>query len=224
MLRDQAIALRKQGKTYAEICSVLGTHIPKSTLSYWLRHIELSSSERERIRQLSLVRLEQSRMASLETKRRIRVERESRIHERNLHLYELMQTDRYAQKIALAMLYLGEGSKSDRSSLMFGNSNPDTVRLFLRLLRNTFDVDETRLRATVQCRADQCHEQLMVFWADIASIPLSQFYKPQIDPRTQNKPTKRSDYRGVCRIDYFSSEVDLELKCIAQRIQTVHNI
>ena len=40
----------------------------------------------------------------------------------------------------------------------------------------------------------------------------------KIDVRTLGKPTKKQDYKGVCRVDYFSAEIFIELKEIADLI------
>ena len=113
------------------------------------------------------------------------------------------------------MLYLGEGAKNQRGSLMFGNSDPFIISLFLYLLRYCYNIDESKFRCTLQCRADQNSRKLEKFWFQITKIPLSQFYKARIDPRTIGKPSKKLEYKGVCRIDYFSAEIFTELTQIA---------
>lgn len=123
-------------------------------------------------------------------------------------------------KIALAMLYLGEGAKRSRShgSLMIGNSDSKIIELFLRLLRHCYNIDESKFRCTLQCRADQNIRALEEFWFGITKIPRNQFYKAQIDPRTIGKKSEKPDYKGVCRIDYFSADILLELMQIPETI------
>ncbi len=89
----------------------------------------------------------------------------------------------------------------------------------MSLLRSAFIVDEGKFRVTVQCRADQDINVLTAFWSKCTKVPAPQFYKAQVDRRTINKPTKMPDYKGVCRIDYFSSDVDLELRHIAKELE-----
>ncbi|HLD21589.1 MAG TPA: hypothetical protein VJB65_01705 [Patescibacteria group bacterium] len=115
-------------------------------------------------------------------------------------------------KIALAMLYLGEGTKCQgRCTITFGNSNPIIIRLFLALLRKCYPIDESKFRCTIQCRADQNIENLTHYWTSVTNIPLHQFYKSRIDKRTIGKITMKPKYNGVCRIDYFSSAIYLDL-------------
>jgi len=52
----------------------------------------------------------------------------------------------------------------------------------------------------------------------ITKIPKSQFYKARIDKRTIDKPTKKVNYKGVCRIDYFSSDIRIELDQVIEVI------
>ena len=116
------------------------------------------------------------------------------------------------------MLYLGEGAKSSRGSVCFGNSDPFIISLFLNLVRKCYKVDEKKFRCTVLCRADQSVGNLEKFWLKITKIPKSQFYKTRIDARTIGKPTKKLDYKGVCVINYFSADIFLDLMQIPRTI------
>jgi len=96
------------------------------------------------------------------------------VDKRNNHLPFVLKNKNTA-KIALAMLYLGEGSKNPkRGSLMFGNSDPLVMSLFLDLLKYCYEIDESKFRCTLQCRADQNIEELEDFWSRVTRIPLSQ--------------------------------------------------
>ena len=86
------------------------------------------------------------------------------VGERVAHLSDEIQKKNTA-KIAFAMLYLGEGAKKTRGSLMFGNSDPLVIRLYLNLLRSCYRIDENKFRCTLQCRADQDVKKLEKFWS-----------------------------------------------------------
>lgn len=126
-----------------------------------------------------------------------------------------MIADKPVAKLVLATLFIGEGSKRTSSSLVFGNSNVYVIQLFLRLLRSCYIVDESRLHCTVQCRADQDQRHLVQFWSKATGIAERQFYKSRVDLRTIGKPSEYAEYKGVCRIDYFSAEVYNELRAIS---------
>lgn len=53
-LREKVQNLRKQGKTYSEIQKALKIPIPKSTLSFWCRHVNLPKGYYEKIRKLTV--------------------------------------------------------------------------------------------------------------------------------------------------------------------------
>ncbi len=217
-LRRQAVRLRKQGKTYSEIQNNLRMTIPKSTLSYWCCSIPLPLNYQRRIRDYNEFNLSKARKIALAV---IKVKRKKYlklITNRNEYLATALKNKDTA-KIALAILYLGEGAKNPkRGSLMFGNSDPFIISLFLRLLRYCYDVDESKFRCTLQCRADQNIKKLEKFWSQITKIPSARFYKARVDPRTVGKPSKKLDYKGVCRIDYFSAELFIEIRQIARII------
>lgn len=210
-IKSKVIALRQVGKTYTEIQQVLDEKISKSTLSYWCNGVVLSLSSKKRINKIILDNTVKSRVKALESNRIKRKDYLSNLRKSNIHLKEMIKNKDVA-KVALAMLYLGEGSKCQKGSLMFGNSDPQIISLFLHLLRNCYNIDEDKFRCTLQCRADQDIKTLEEYWSKVTKIPLNQFYKARIDPRTIGKPSKKKDYKGVCRIDYFSAQIYIELK------------
>ena len=134
----------------------------------------------------------------------------------NVEHLKKIKKDKNVAKIILAVLYLGEGGKSGRSSLMLGNSDPAIIRLFLALLRQNYSIDEGKFRCTVQCRADQDIPELEKFWSKITDIPPRNFYKARVDSRTIGKKSKKPSYKGVCRIDYFSADLFNEIKMIME--------
>lgn len=212
-LKSKAIMLRKKGKTCGEIKKIIAKPIPKSTLSHWFRNIVFPKMYWERMNKKIVKNIEKARARALIVNRMKREKYIEEVKDRVKHLSARLK-EKDVAKIALAMLFLGEGSKNRRGSLMFGNSDPMTICLFLHLLRSCYDIDESKFRCTVQCRADQNIKKLEKFWSLITKIPLLQFYKAKVDPRTIGKPSKNPDYKGVCRIDYFSGDIFMELKQI----------
>jgi hypothetical protein len=216
-LKPKVITLRKQGKTYGEIRKSLGLSIPKSTLSDWCSSIPLSPEQQELIRRLMRNASDRGRATAWAVNR---ARRAQYIEEVKKRVYPCAKqiNDKTTAKIALAMLYLGEGAKTVKGFLMFGNSNPSVIGLFLGLLRHCYKINESKFRCTLQCRADQDIKKLEKFWAHITKISPSQFYAARIDPRTVGKPSRNLDYKGVCRIDYFSGDIFMELKQIIEVI------
>lgn len=216
-LQQKVRTLRASGMTYAEIKGSLGKDIPKSTLSYWCRRVPLPPKYEEKIKELVINGASRGRAMALIVNKKKREAYLKSIKQSNLHIPNLLSNISVA-KLVLSILYITEGSKKQRGSLMLGNSDPLIIRLFLRLLRLCYVVDEKKLRCTLQCRADQKIKELEEFWSKITNIPLNQFYKARIDPRTIDRPSKKPDYKGVCRINYFSADVFNELVIICNLI------
>ncbi|HCR52581.1 TPA: hypothetical protein DIV48_02975 [Candidatus Kaiserbacteria bacterium] len=218
--QERAAQLRRKGKTYSEIKRLLKIDIPKSTLSYWCRNITLPRSYHVKVQKLNKLNFAKAQ----EISSRKRKERQQAFFEsldaQNKDLLHVFAADNRTRKIVLAVLYLAEGSKSSRGSLMFGNSDPAIVLMFVNLMRECYKLDERKFRCTLQCRADQDIKKLEKFWSETTRIPLSQFYGARVDKRTLGRVSEKREYKGVCRIDYFSSAVDLELKRIAQQVMT----
>lgn len=214
-LRAKATLLRKQNCTYKEINESLKTKISKSTLSYWFRNVVNSAEQKERIRTLNLKNLAAGRKICLAKRKEDRRKIIESLIQKNQHLGTIL-VDKEVSKIALGILYLAEGSKKRRGSLTFGNSDSGIISLFLHLMRTVFNIDESKFRCTVQTRADCNIEESEKFWHKITKIPKKQFYKTRIDPRTIGKKSHNQDYKGVCRIDYFSGSIFLELQEIGK--------
>jgi hypothetical protein len=213
-LRYKVRNLREQGLTYREIQGVLGKTVPKSTLSSWCIGIKLTSEQRKRINVLS--------DKNLVNAREIAAESQENRREKELNLaYEdavkLVSTIRMRDaKIALAMLYLGEGYKHPSySGLRLGSSAPDIVLLYIRLLKICFNKDPYDLKCIISHRADQDLDQLIVYWSALTKIPGANFYRSKPDPRTVNKPTKGLNYMGVATISCPSASQQRELAQIA---------
>ncbi|MFA5068312.1 MAG: hypothetical protein WC466_09830 [Candidatus Izemoplasmatales bacterium] len=211
ILKDKVISLRKKGKTYSEICGLLGVKISKSTLSEWCKNIPLPLGYKRKVREYNLFNLKKARIASIESATIRRKNKIQKLHKIYSNFPEIIR-DKNTAKIVLSVLYLGEGSKNPkRGSMVFGNSDVEVIRFFLHLLRYCYNIDESKFRCTIQCRADQDIQKLEKFWTEATNISLKQFYKARIDPRTIGKLSIKKGYKGVLRIDYFSAEILQEL-------------
>jgi len=212
--KDRAIALRRSGKTYTEIQETLKVNIPPSTLCIWFKQVNFSSQEKEKIFLHGKEKISNGSIKAKATKALKKENYMEKIRHENIFLKELLN-DKNVAKISLAILYLGEGSKHARGSLCLGNSDPNIIRLFLRLLRRCYSINEKKFRCTVQHRADQDAKILKSFWSEVTHIPLDQFYGYKPDRRTIGSPTQKVDYKGVCRIDYLSTAVYNEVRVIS---------
>lgn len=208
-LKPKILELRQQGLSYSQIKASLGVNIPQSTLSSWCSGVSLSPEAQAVLRKRMSGDPYRVAMVKLLAKERRQARRDV-IKNENMDLKMLLDENEVA-KVALVMLYLGEGSKTDKGCVYFANSNPGIIRLFLKMFLSVYQADISKFRITVQCRADQNTSELEEYWEAVIGIADIRFYKTKIDPRTVGIPTKKSNYMGVCRIDYFDAKIQLEL-------------
>lgn len=213
--RQKIRELRAQGYTYTEIQATLGQKIPKGTLSYICKTVVMPSAYSAKLKELNQKHLEGSRKKAL----LINANAQKKIIEEIYMQAEKIVPDRLTNtlaKIALAMLYLGEGSKrTSYRGLSLGSSDPKIIKTYIDLLDLCYDIPLDQLKARVQYRADQDIFYLQTYWSKVTGLPLTHFYKTSPDMRTIGKPTRKADYRGVCVISCGGTKIQLELQAIA---------
>ena len=213
VFRNRAIELRKAGKTYAEIKDLLKRDVPKATMSFWFRSIQLTPQGTKRLERYTKKSLKKAREASGISRKQKLLDRMHQKTLQNEFILKEFDSDA-ARRIALGILYMAEGKKVVGGSVTFGNSDPAIIQLFLNLFRKTFKLDEAKFRCTLQGRADHDIPKLEEFWSNVTKIPRKQFYTARIDPRSVGKISKKKEYKGVCRIDYISADLLCELMVI----------
>ena len=211
-LKAEAIKLRKAGKSYGEIASLLGVS-SKGTLSHWLSSVNLNKRATELIQRKKEKTLIMAQLAARKKNRELREVILQNIRENVRVIKARLENNINSMKLALAFLYLGEGSKwRSHSGLQLGSSDPDIIELYLTLLDLCYKVDRKGLHCYICYRADQDVEKLKGFWSRKTKIPLKNFYQSSPDKRTIGKPTKNKDYKGVCVVSGGSANIQLELE------------
>ena len=114
-LKVDALKLRMAGKTYGEIRRVLGEPIPKSTLSYWFRGINLNELQQKRIQKQVYANIQKAQLKAQAVNRTNRERYIETVRARVHYLAEEIHKKGSA-KIELAMLYLGEGGKNSKDA------------------------------------------------------------------------------------------------------------
>lgn len=166
-LRADAVALRKEGRSYSEIQQAVG--VSTSTLSLWLRDVLLDDAARSRLEDRALAGRENAaaanrsrrQTAEARTIREARSQMPETIHDSDLFLVGLS-------------LYWAEGTKtkpwnpSERVCLI--NSDPDVIRVFLRWL-SLVGVARDQLTFRVAIHESGDVDAAELFWADVAEIP-----------------------------------------------------
>lgn len=214
LLKRRIRDLRSKGRTYAEIQAEVG-YIPKSSLAYICKNVDPGREYTARLKQINRANLLSARKLALEAKALSMVKKAEFARE---EAYRIVRSHKEVDrdKVALAILYLGEGRKSNSyKGLSLGGSDPTTLRIYLSLLEKCYKISKREVRAAVQYRADQSLDNLMQYWKQQLGLAPKQFYGTKPDPRTVGKPTKRLDYKGVCVVTCRGADIQVELAMIA---------
>lgn len=202
--REQAIKLRREGKTYAEILQTVP--VAKSTLSLWLRSVDLAQRQRQRITR---------KRRGAQAKGAL-VRKRNRLQEQLLSLETGIKdvgtlTEREAWLVGVA-LYWAEGSKQydyrPSTGIVFGNSDPGMLRFFLVWLRMQ-GVSDAELVYELYLHSSRKEEveKARRWWAKSLSLSLDSIdrvYFKQGNPKTRRH--NRGDlYHGLLRIKVKSS-------------------
>lgn len=210
--------MRRAGNTYSQIQGKLG-YISKGTLNSWLGNLELSEKSKEKLQRTQSAHLEKARKIAFTKIAEKREELLNRIKDGVAPLKSKVN-DNKTLKIALAFLYLGEGSKwKSHRGLQLGSSDPLLLNLYIKLLKQCYGIDKLSLQCYISYRADQNLESLKKFWSKQLSIPLKNFHNSKSDKRTIGKPTKNPGYKGVCIISGGSTKIQQELEFIPKIIE-----
>lgn len=203
-LREGAINLRREGLSYSEILRKIP--VAKSTLSLWLRSVELSKKQTQRLTEKKLLAIQkggQSRkkwrlattksikkQAYLEIKKKIK-----RIDARDLWLMGIM-------------LYWAEGSKDKEyrpgQSVIFSNSDPLMIKVFLKWLYICLQIPVEDIQLSIYIHENHKHniEKVKTFWSDATGFSIGRFdkiYYKKHKVKVYRRNTEEN-YHGLLRI------------------------
>lgn len=212
-LKNTAIKLRRTGASLRDVEKKL--NIPRSTLSYWFKDVILTAPQKTKLfknwqQALGKARVEavkwhnKQKEIRLETAKKSALETLGRLNLQNKDILE----------IALAMLYLGEGSKST-PELSLGNSNPLILKFFIKSLSLAFNFDCSKIHCELHLRADQDAMNIKKYWSRELDIPTENFTTVAFDPRTKGSKTY-SYYKGVCVLRCGSAAIQRKLMFLAE--------
>ncbi|MCL5090887.1 MAG: helix-turn-helix domain-containing protein [Patescibacteria group bacterium] len=194
--RQEAIKLRKQGRTYSEIKKELG--IPKSTLSDWLSGFYLTD---EQIR-LVQKRTQKNKELAIERYRiTMRLKRETRLQE----IYEIQKKislplSERELKIAGLFLYWGEGKKSLESSVSVSNTDPQILLFVLYWLTKIMKVPKLKIKVYLHLYDDMDIQKELNYWSQLLKISLSQFNNPYIKKSKREDIDQKGFGHGTCSL------------------------
>ncbi len=192
--KDEVVKLRKQGTSIGVINKKYG--IPKSTLSGWFRKIKLNKLQKERIYKAASIKMDNAcKKAVLWHNKQKEMRLAHAKEDAYLTLNNLDINDKNILELALSFLYLGEGAKSNVTSM--GNSNPKILKFLINSVDKLYGIKPKDIKCDIHIRSDQNGEELNKYWSDTLNIPIENFGKFSIDKRTAKSNTYEH-YKGVC--------------------------
>ncbi len=186
-LKNEAIALRKKGKSYNDIKKMLKIK-SKGTISNWFKDIELSKKSLELLSKNNKLAYRRGLFTANENRKiRIKDENEKAYFEGQ----SLIQSISPKEILLIgAVLYWGEGTKSEKGSvsLSFSNSDPLMISIYMKFVREILKVPEERIRAGIHIYPSISKDKAKKFWSKITKLPEDRFYIiTQTSRASQNK-------------------------------------
>lgn len=210
VLKKRAIKLRRNGYLYAEIGRELG--IAKSTAHLWTSGTSLDAKQSEKIN-FKLRSSRQKKIEKLATiNRQRREQRDELLRKQAEEFVKLTKPNADINRLLCAVMFWCEGGKDTQSGIRFINSDPLMISTFLKLLRNSFSLDEMKFRALIHLHEYHDAQQQLKFWSKITRIPPSQFYRPYLKPNTVKNI--RDNYPGCISIRYSDNSLGRLLKMV----------
>lgn len=202
--KDEAIKLRRKGYSLKEIAEKL--YIAKSTASLWLNSIILSQKAQERLKKKEIL----GQYKSIQIRRNKNEQKKNELKQIVIKALSSIVFDSNLNKLLCSVLFWAEGGKYTDSNVDFINSDPIMVSTFMKLLRQSFMIDENKLRILVHVHEYHDEKDIKNFWSKITNVPLTQFNKSYLKANT--KKVIRHGYKGCVRIRYYDYKVARELR------------
>jgi len=194
--KAQAIKSRRKGLSIKDINKKFG--IPLSTLSGWLKDVELTNKQKEILKgkwEQALVNARVKAVLWHNEQKKLRLEKAEK--EAKEILCKINLDDKNILELTLALLYLGEGFKGEVTGI--GNSDPTVLKFFLAVLKQNYNININNIACELHLRADQNADEIKEFWARELRISTSNFKRVYFDKRTIGSKTY-PHYKGVCVI------------------------
>jgi transcriptional regulator with XRE-family HTH domain len=202
----QAELLRGAGKSLKEIATALG--IAKSTASYWLTGQANKGAFGEMTRNEWLAKM---RVKSLIVRRQRSNDRQTTRTKVAVEEVKSFQPTLESKKAILSMLYWAEGAKSGSKLVNFANTDPLLIKLFVRLFRDCYQLDETKFRLRLHLHKYHNEHDAKEFWSTLTQIPIDKIGKIYWKKEPNSGKRYRQNFKGICFLRYNSVELQRQI-------------
>jgi transposase-like protein len=206
-VKEKAKEMRLAGKSISEICRATG--IAKSTCSIWMQKIPVTKEIQKRIDELQAAGTLKG-LAAIAARREM-AQRELDMEAANIWSRLSISDSKDFWQVCASLLFWCEGSKQ-LSNMVFSNSDPAMIKIYLGALRNGFKIDEKKFRIHLHLHEYHDVPKQIQYWSEITGIPAEQFSKPYIKPHTGKR--KRDNYPGCVSLRYGEAKLARKLSAI----------
>ncbi len=204
--KNIARKLRGKGLSLNEIKQKTG--FTKSSISLWVRDIELSKEQKNELSQKGY------RKEIIEKRRTTRLANEN--NRRQVIIDKAIKDIKNVSKKELWLigiaLYWGEGAKTLRSGVQFSNSDPAMVKIIMEFFKINCEVPIEKFRGHIHLHPHLNENKAKKYWHTISGIPLNQFYKTTKQQSRASKGKKDSLPFGTINIHICNTELFLKIK------------
>jgi hypothetical protein len=186
--------------------------LDKKTVSKLYNQTGLSANEIARKYNISVWRVI-SFMRRNRLKRRTPAETlKIQFYKKPLTFNKLRVLNNEQKKLLMAglMLYWAEGSKANKYTVDFANSDQKMVLIFLRMLRDVYQVSEDKFRVYIYCFSNQDVGKLIEFWSKKLDISKNKFTKPYIQKKINENKTGKMPF-GLIHIRYSDMKLHKQI-------------
>jgi predicted transcriptional regulator len=200
--RNEAIRLRKEeGLSIKKIKELL--NVSQSTVSKWVRDVELSEEQKDKLYNNSRNGLEKATESVIKRNRdkRLEYQEEGRLKAKEFKPLHIMG----------CMLYWAEGFKRhNKNAVIFTNSDPYMIKIFIEFLTKELHVDKADILLNINCYVDNGIEQRKIeeYWLNFTGVSAENLRKTQINkiPKSSKGYKKNKLPYGVCVIKVHNTK------------------
>ena len=183
-----------------EIEHALG--VSRSSVSLWVRDIELGPAQRLRLQTKTTV-------GQLEAARR-KAERFRELRKEYQEEGRRLARIRGGEYAAGCMLYWAEGSKG-RNAAQMSNSDPDLLRYFVHFVRRQFGAEDRQMAISCNLFTDHLErqQQIEAFWLLALELPTECLRKSILNRYSKYSQKKRANKLpyGTCKLAVYSTRI-----------------
>jgi hypothetical protein len=191
--KQQAIKLRKNGRSYSQIGKYL--NVPKSTLSYWFSNLKISQDAQDLInirshKKSTAALIKRNKQQTFLAKERAAVIRE----ESKKEVVNLIKDPLFVSGISL---YWAEGYKkgaygSKWKSVDFANSDPEMISIMMKFFIKICGISINKIRAQVIAHENVNIDLAVKYWSKLTKISPERFIKTSLPKKIISKNKRKN--------------------------------